>query len=188
FYEMVLLRDSLVVFAGLGLAWLAGRQLSAGTSRGWLGLGVAGGVALMLKFHFVLFLGGLAAAVLWRDRGRPRNGLRAAGLLVLGTALGLLPVMARNVAVRLPPIVPATNGTVTFILANAEDAGTVDWGLGHAAAILGASQNRLLPAAAATLRTHASVRSYLWLLARRFGAAWYWFETPTTKTSTTTGF
>jgi dolichyl-phosphate-mannose-protein mannosyltransferase len=178
FYEMVLLRDSLVVFAGLALAWLAGRQMAGGTPRGWLGLGVALGVALMLKSHFALLLAGLVAALVLRARGRPREWARAVAPLVLGTALGLLPVMARNVAVGLPPIAPATNGTVTFVLANAADAGTVDWGLGHAAAILGASQNRLLPAAVATLRTHATAASYAWLLARRFAAAWYWFETP----------
>lgn len=178
FYEMVLLRDSLVVFAGLALAWLAARQLAGGRSAGWLGLGAALGVALLLKAHFVVFLAGLLSVLVLRARGRLAGWARPVALVVLGTALGLLPVMARNAALRLPVLGLATNGTVTFVLANAEDAGTVDWGLGHTAAILGASNNRLLPAAVLTLRTHAGVWSYARLLAARFAAAWYWFETP----------
>lgn len=177
FYEMVLLRDSLVVFAGLGLAWLAGRQLASGTPRGWLGLGIAVGAALTLKSHFALFLAGLLAALVLRARGRFRDWVPAVAPLVLGTALALLPLMARNVAVGLPPLVPAANGTVTFVLANAADAQPTAWDLGHAAAILGASRS-LLPTAAATLRTHAGAGSYVRLLGQRFAAAWYWFEAP----------
>ena len=178
FYEMILLRDSLVVCAGLALAFLAGRQMARGTPRGWLVLGLACGVAVSLKSHFAVFAAGVAAAAFLRGRVRPRTRRPAVGLLVLGTALGLAPLMARNVAVGLPPLVPATNGTVTFILANAADAGTTDWGIGHAAAILAASGNRSWPAVAATLRTHASPAGWLRLWGRRFAAAWYWFEAP----------
>jgi len=178
FYEMVLLRDSLVVCAGLAVAFLAGRQLARGRARGWLVLGLACGLAITLKAHFALLVPGIAAAAVLRGRGRARRWGAAAGLLLLGTTLGLAPLMARNVAVGLPPLVPATNGTVTFVLANAADAGTTDWGLGHAAAILAASNNRMWPAMAATLGTHASPGGWLRLLAGRFAAAWYWFEAP----------
>jgi hypothetical protein len=72
----------------------------------------------------------------------------------------------------------ATNGTVTFVLANAGDAGVSDLDQAHAAAILGSSQNRFLRAVFATLGTQRSVATYLRLLARRFAAAWYWWERP----------
>ena len=178
FYEMILLRDSLVVCAGLVLAFLAGRQLARGTPRGWLALGLACGVAVTLKSHFGLFALGAGAAACVRGRGQPRKWRPAVGFLLLGTALGLAPLMVRNAAVGLPLLVPATNGTVTFALANAADSGTTEWGVGHAAAILAATDNRAWPVVAATLRTHDSPAGWLRLLARRLAAAWYWFEAP----------
>jgi hypothetical protein len=178
FYEMILLRDGLVVFAGLAVAWLAGRQLEAGRPRGWFGLGLALGVAIMLKSHFALYLAGLVAVIGLRSPGHPREWTRAVAPLLLGAAVGLLPMVARNLAVGVSPLGIATNGTVTFVLANAADAGTTEWDLGHAPAILGSSQNRFLPAAAGALKTQPSVAHYVRLLGRRFAAAWHWYESP----------
>jgi hypothetical protein len=178
FYEMILLRDSLVVFAGLALAWLAGRQLAAGSPWGWLGVGLFAGVTLLLKAQFLLFLAGLIVVLGRRYLRRPRDLARAAAPLVLGALVGLFPLAARNLAVGVAPLGLATNGAVAFVLANAGHAGVTEWDLAHAPAILGSTQNRFLPSAAAALRTQRSVASYLRLLARRFGAAWHWYERP----------
>jgi 4-amino-4-deoxy-L-arabinose transferase-like glycosyltransferase len=178
FYEMILLRDSLVVCAGLALAWLGGRQLAAGTPRGWLGVGLLAAVAILLKGHYALLLAGLAAVLCARSLRHPRGWSRAVAPLLLGAAVGLLPLVARNLAVGVPPLGLATNGTVTFVLANARDADVSASDIAHAPAILGSSQNRLLPAVAATLRTQPGVAAYLGLLARRFGGAWHWWERP----------
>jgi 4-amino-4-deoxy-L-arabinose transferase-like glycosyltransferase len=181
FYEMVLLRESLIVAAGLGLVWLVLRAEERPSALTWGTLGLAAGLALLLKSSFVLFLAP-ALAVL---AGRPRPTWAATGrlgaALGVGLTLGLAPLPARNLAVGAPPLAASSVGAVTFVNAN-----TVDYppetgffiSLEHAPRIMGASDGRFGPAAVAALRTHPGAASYARQLLGKLRAVWHWYEVP----------
>jgi hypothetical protein len=180
FYEMLLLRDSLLVCAGLMLIWL--------TDRAWRGsgparfgvLGFAMGVSLLLKSTFALLVFGVlvATAVRFRDQRRTlfgRGGAMLAGLLIPLTLLA-----ARNVAVNVPPLSLASSGVLTFVASN-EIHYLPDVGFGIdapvLAAVLGDANGRWRPAVAATLRTQ-SVGTDIQMIWQKWDRAWHWYEIP----------
>lgn len=178
FYEFTLLRDSLVVFLGLLLVELLDRASARRTARCWLASGLALGLAIALKSHFLLM--GLAAAGLLvaQCRRHPRKLAACGALLATGLALSLGPLVVRNRAVGAPAFTIDANGAVTFLIANAADSDCVSWETRYAAPVLAASDGRFLPTVIATLKTHPSVLSYLRLLGTKALATWYWYESP----------
>ena len=181
FYEMVLLRESLIVAAGLALVWLVLRAAERPDALTWGLAGLAGGLSLLLKSSFLLFLLPALAVLAARPRPTWAATLRRSAAWVAGAAIGLLPLAARNVAVGLPPLALSSVGAITFVNANTEDyppeAGFFV-SLAHAPEIMGTSQGRFLPAALAALRTHPGPGSYLRQIMGKLGAAWHWYEVP----------
>lgn len=178
FYDFVLLRATLVTFAGLLLVLLLERARQGPGRQAWFWAGIACGLAMILKSHFVFMLAGgvgLGVGRYWKS-WRAMGG--AGGALAAGFLIGFGPVVVRNVVVGAPPLVTATGGGPTFVIANAEDARDTGLGFGHAARILAETDNSFLPTVIATLRTHPSVTSYLRLLGRRLLAIYHWFEAP----------
>lgn len=121
FYEMTLIRTSLMVFASLGLLVAFERAFERGGWGRWAAAGAAMGAALMLQTTFILF--GLAAAGLlaWRHRDRAREGLRAAGAVAIGVIALVSPAVIRNAAVGAPLLGFSAVGPVTFLAANLTD-------------------------------------------------------------------
>jgi len=62
FYEGLLLRDSLIAFTGLAIVWLTDRARQSPGVAPWFVLGLALGVACLLKSSFLLLAAALAAA------------------------------------------------------------------------------------------------------------------------------
>jgi hypothetical protein len=178
FYEMLLLRAALIVFAGLGLTWLIGRSIDHPTPRGWSVTGLAFGVALAIKAHLLLFLAAVVAMTAWTTRRQPKAMLRWALPLAAGVAVGVAPLVARNLVVGIAPLAAAGNGTPSFVIANGAHATDTMWDLGNATRVLGDTDGRFLPAVLATLRTHPGVASYVRLVWSKFRALWYWYEKP----------
>jgi 4-amino-4-deoxy-L-arabinose transferase-like glycosyltransferase len=178
FYEFVLLRATLIVFFGLLLVFLLDEARDRWTFVSWLAAGVALGLALALKAHFVLMVpaaGALLLAGCWKHR---RRCVGCTIALSLGLLASFSPVVVRNLIAGAPPLALASNGPLTFLVSNAEDSGYVHWGMRHAAPILGQTNNAFWPTAIATLKTHPSFASYLRLLGEKAFATWYWFEEP----------
>ncbi|MHC4094161.1 MAG: glycosyltransferase family 39 protein, partial [Planctomycetota bacterium] len=178
FYEMILLRDCVIVFAGLGLAWLVGRAVDHPTPRVWSITGLAFGITMALKAHFLLFLVAVVAMMAWDTRRRPKELLRWVLPLAAGVAVGVAPLAARNLAVGTGPLSTAGNGTPSFVIANGVNATDTMWDLGNATRILGDTDCRFLPAVLATVRTHPGVSSYLRLVWSKVTALWHWYEKP----------
>ena len=181
FYEMVLLRESLIVAAGLLLVWLVLRAMDRPSALSWGAVGLAGGLSLLLKSSFVLFLAPVAAVLACRPRPSWRETARLVAALAGGVALALAPAVARNVVVGVSPLSLSSVGAVTFVNANVEDypaEGGFYVSLKHAPAILGASEGRLLPAARGALGTHAGVSSHLRQLLAKLAVAGHWYEVP----------
>ena len=175
-YEFVLLRVTLIVFAGLLIVFQLERACESRRVLPWLWLGLMLGMSVWLKAHFALMV--VAALTLlvvrfWKHKDRLGP---AAGACVAGVVVGFSPVVVRNLAAGAPPLAIASNGPATFLISNAEDVRLPYWGMRHAARILGETDNALLPTTIATLKTHSSLTSYLALLGNRLAETWHWFE------------
>lgn len=185
YYDLLLLRDAMVAMVGMGLVLLSQRALERATTGRWAALGAALGVALCLKSSFALLFGVVLAGLLWSRRREGRALLVRAGALLAAAALLLSPVVARNVAVGAPPFALSSVGAITFIGANTADYGR-DGGLVgdffvspvHAAAIMGRSDGRFLPAVIETLRTHEGPASLVRQWLAKLAAILWWYEIP----------
>jgi 4-amino-4-deoxy-L-arabinose transferase-like glycosyltransferase len=185
FYELVLLRVTLIVFCGLLLVFLLERArandpaLPLGKiALRWMWVGVLLGLCLALKAHFLLMVFasvGLLVAQYWKRWGRLGW---CGGALLAGLLVGFSPVVVRNVVVGAPPFVTASSGPPTFLISNAQGASQSSWDTRHAARILGETGGALVPTVIATLKTHPTVSSYLRLLGQKALATWYWYEEP----------
>ena len=180
FYEMLLLRDSLIAFAGVAIAWIADRAL-LGRRAWWFGaLGAAIGLAYLLK-STLLVPGALVAAMvlmsLWRSR---RPVLVPAAVLCGGLALAVAPLAARNVRVGVPAFSLASSGPLTFVSSNDANA-LPDAGFGidvpRLARFLGDTDGSWGAAAAAVAERHTA-GTYAAMMWRKWDRAWHWFEIP----------
>jgi hypothetical protein len=176
FYEFVLLRVTLIVFAGLLIVFQLERACESRRVLPWLWLGLMLGASVWLKVHFALMVVAVLALLVVRLR-RQRDRLGpATAACVAGVLVGFSPVVVRNLAAGAPPLALASNGPATFLISNAGDVQSSYWGMRYAARILGETDSALLPTAVATLKTHPSLGSYLVLLSGKLADTWHWFE------------
>jgi len=180
FYELSLLRESLITFMWLGLVCLTDQALARGTWRWWALTGLACGLGVLLKITFFPFFLGVLAILFLHYRAAPRVLVPSAAALAGGLVLCLLPVMARNLAVGVPPLTLQSVAAITFINANAAgfSPGEGFFVSKHAAPIMANTDGAFIPAVLETLKTHASPWSYLKLLSSKFAAIWHWYEVP----------
>jgi 4-amino-4-deoxy-L-arabinose transferase-like glycosyltransferase len=180
FYELVLLRTTVEVFATLGLVALTEAAFRRDRRGLWFALGLAFGVSILLKTTFATFAILVAVAVVFVGRRAPGRILSRGGLALAGLALGLLPAAARNLAVGAPTLGLSSVGAVTFICANAADARPERGFLLSAFAprILGETGGELVPSAVRTLETHRDPASFARLLLRKVSAALHGHEIP----------
>lgn len=181
FYELLLLRDSVIVFWGLLLVWLWLVASERQRPFFWALGGAAGGLSVLLKSTFALLLLAMLVGLVIQERRNVRALLRSALPAALGLSLAIAPVVARNLAVGAPPFAFAGVGTVTFVAANTADAPA---GEGffvsplHLARILWESDGRFLPALGLTVATHSNVLHWLGLLGAKLAYSFHWHEIP----------
>ena len=177
FYELLLLRDSLIAGAGLAVVWIADRAIATGRRRWFLALGLSLGLGYLLKSSFLVLAVLIVPTVLAWKRTRV---LAAGAMVAAGIGLAILPLAVRNVHVGVPPVQVATSGPLTFLSAN--DASAVpDAGFGidvpRLARFLGDTEGTWRDAVAAVARRHTA-GSYAALTWRKWDRAWHWFEIP----------
>jgi 4-amino-4-deoxy-L-arabinose transferase-like glycosyltransferase len=180
YYEMLLLRESLLVATSLLLVlWLTPAGRPHGT-RFFFGLGVASGLALLLKTSLALWLVPALAVRCSVGRRDVREAASRFAAALAGVALALAPVVARNVTVGTPALALSGVGAMTYVNANAEDfPGDVGAFVSrHAGPILTDAGGRFLPSAIAALRTHPGPGSYARQLGRKLAAVCHWYEIP----------
>ncbi len=130
FYQLALLRDWMVPIGGALVLATAIAAIRRGAPGRLLGVGLLLGLATLLKSTALLWLPVLGWW-LWRarERGTPAPVLVRAAALGLGFALGIAPLVVRNVAVGAPPLALSNRLPEGLIQGNAADAQPV--GLGH---------------------------------------------------------
>ena len=178
FYEVTLLRDALVVFLTMALALLMAWTVD-GPRRRWFVLGLAFGAAALVKQTFLAFPLLMAVWRLAAVRSPARDRLAAAGLVLAGLSLALLPVALRNVTVGVPVL--AMNGSALSQLPLFHTAGAtpfaVDVDMDYVRVLLaakGSAVRGLLEAA----RTHQSAWGLMALEAKKAAYAWHGYESP----------
>jgi 4-amino-4-deoxy-L-arabinose transferase-like glycosyltransferase len=175
-YEATLLRDGLVVFATLALA-LAMHWAAEGGGRRWLVLGLAFGAAALVKQSFLFFPAVLGVWRLAAVRAPLPERLAAAGLVLGGMCLALLPAALRNVAVGVPAL--ALNGSAAAMLAvyQTASASPLDIVIGpEYTGLLVATDGRMFPSLLEAARTHANAWGILALDLEKLLYAWHGFE------------
>jgi 4-amino-4-deoxy-L-arabinose transferase-like glycosyltransferase len=179
YYELLLLRDSTITFAGLGVVWLTGRAIG---SRRWYWFAVVGaalGLASLLKSTFALLAVIVAAGVLLEVRDRRRDLVMSSCAMAAGFLLALAPLAVRNTELGVSPVALAGSGALTFATSNDVEAPAsgeffVPRGLGE---LLARSGPSLVPAVFETLRPH-TVSSLIALAWRKLDNVWHWYEIP----------
>jgi 4-amino-4-deoxy-L-arabinose transferase-like glycosyltransferase len=180
FYELLLLRDSLIACAGLTIVWLADRAIERDGWRWPAALGIALGLAFLLKSSFLLLAIGVIPIVVVSRRYHRRAVLQPAAALAAGVAIAILPLAVRNVRVGVPPLSMASSGPLTLVSAN--DAGALpDVGFGidvpRLTQFLGDTDGSWR-AAVAAVRERQSIGGYAAMTWRKWDRAWHWFEIP----------
>ena len=186
-YELLLLRDSLVVFAGLGLVWLAGNVRQRPTVASWAGFGLACGVAMLLKTTLLalclplaagLVIVGFRRGAVGQNRGHQR--LRYVMAMVAGFAVAAAILVLRNALAGGPLYITSGNGAITFVSSNNvgyPTAGGFSIDIQRVGAIMCATQGHFLSAAVKTVGAHTpgSLVSLFW---HKFDHVWFWYEMP----------
>jgi 4-amino-4-deoxy-L-arabinose transferase-like glycosyltransferase len=180
YYELILLRESAIVFAGLALTWQIDRAFSRQRWTGFAVLGVSLGVACMLKSTFVLAGLAVGIAMVVRYRRDRQALLTAAGATAAGVLIAVMPLAARNAAAGVPPLSLASSGPLTFGFSNdvnyrVESGFAIDDR--QMAQAMSETGSRWMPTVVRTLRAH-TVTSFLSLVWRKWDRIWHWYEIP----------
>ncbi|MEM7247226.1 MAG: glycosyltransferase family 39 protein [Acidobacteriota bacterium] len=182
-YETTLLRAPLVVVLSLAFAWWWERQEESGTDRGWLVLGVLGGLCYLLKPNLVLLSVGVVAWRAWpvlKTKDWHRLLERPLRFFGIGVVIVLLPLIARNLAVGVGPMSVSSVGAATFVGANSADQVPGNWwATKEEARILEEGDSKLSRVIWPTLATHGSPWALVkWQLRKTWVIVW-WFDRPT---------
>jgi tetratricopeptide (TPR) repeat protein len=186
FYETLLLRDSLVALAGLGIVWLAGPVLADARGDGRLpigravALGLCGGLAWLLKSTFVALWFVIALGIVLGYTDRVRRLSKVAAAMLAGFAIAIAPLAVRNTAVGVAPLTLARLGGFTFVASNGASAnpdGGWEIDAPGLASFLGDTDGSLRAAVRTTLDAHTP-QTFVSLLWRKWDRTWHWFDIP----------
>jgi 4-amino-4-deoxy-L-arabinose transferase-like glycosyltransferase len=122
FYEMVLLRASLISFWGLLLVWCTLRVQRRQSPTSYLALGLAGGLALLIKSNFLILLGGISLLILWEQRNALRQFKYPFIAMAAGFLIAMVPLVTRNLIVDAPPLSRESVTAVGIIVGNNRNA------------------------------------------------------------------
>ncbi len=180
YYELILLRESAIVFAGLALTWLIDRAFARERWTGFAVLGVSLGLACTLKSTFILAVLATGIAIVVRYRQERRALVVAAGAAAAGVLMAVTPLVARNVAAGAPPLALASSGPLTFGFSNdvnyrVESGFAIDDR--QMAQAMSETGSRWVPMVVQTLRAH-TVTSFFSLVWRKWDRTWHWYEIP----------
>ena len=175
-FDGMLLRVSPITFIGLLLVDLTDRAVRVPTLGRWFLAGLVGGLSILLRANFVLFVAGQLAAAVIIGR-RPRH----AALLLLGLSVALGLLVARNLAVGVSPLGVSSAGGLNIILANSPG---FDPELGfnldepQVARLMGQSEGRMLASFAAAIQAHESPIDLLRIVGEKLRLTLHWHEKP----------
>jgi hypothetical protein len=179
FYEMVLLRSTMAVLAGILVVCLLGLAMERDKPGWWILAGAATGLAVLVHAYFILFVLVWIVFLAFHFRKKYRNMLVSMLAYTAGVVLSLSPVMVRNVALDVPVMSMSNNSAVGFItMNNALFKSFQGWmiDLGGATAIMAETDGSLMKSILPTLATHPDFLSILDMVWNKFHATFSWYE------------
>lgn len=181
FFEGVLLRATLISFAGVGLVYLMLWALRGENFRKWALVGFACGAAMLLKTTFVLFLiGTLAVVVLhYRRAGRRWSSISLTGAVLAGVMVAIAPLIVRNVWVGVSPFSFSSVTSITLLAANCPgtNPGLFTLNLSLLAGEVGILDGSTTSSLVEILRMH-SLLSFLQMMWAKVAMIFLWYEHP----------
>ena len=126
-YDAVLLRGPWVVLASLLLTWLLLRVRERFTAAGAGIVGLVVGISILLNESFAMLALLVPLVLVWWAPGVSRAAV-SLGAFVVGLGVSLAPLVARNVALGVPPLQVARQGALVFAFFNASDADPLIFG------------------------------------------------------------
>ena len=177
-FELVLVRETLVVLATVALALGLDVASERGTARACLLAGLGLGAAIQLKSIFLpvaLIAAGLFAL---RARGLGRSPWQPPAWLLLGMLLALAPLVLRNEIVGAPPFSIYGAGGPVFILGGAYEAGAEagSFRLQSMHEVLAKSQGTILASVFHSVASYPDAWSFLANVFDKIDATFYWYE------------
>jgi 4-amino-4-deoxy-L-arabinose transferase-like glycosyltransferase len=153
-HETLVLRDTLGVTVSLLLLWWLAGCPEPQVLR-WLVAGWLFALALLAREATLVFAPFVALWIARRFGRHPRALVTVALAFAAGVALGLAPLVARNLAVGAPPLSLSTRGVEAFVYGNAADSAMIGVTLPAATgSILERADGRLGAAIRLTLATY----------------------------------
>jgi 4-amino-4-deoxy-L-arabinose transferase-like glycosyltransferase len=180
YYEVLLLRESAMVAVCLATAWLTDRALARERRRDFVMLGALLGAGILLKSSLLLLAAGVIAGVVVIYRSRAPQRSRALGLMAAGAAIVIGPLIARNVAVGVPPLSLASAGPLTFVTSNEATSQPEQGNFINTevlARFLGETDGGWGAAWQTVVAGHTAT-SFAQLVWRKWTLAWHWYELP----------
>ncbi len=181
FYEMVLIRATLIKFTVAFTLFLTIVALQRKSWLPWLGAGVAFGAGLLVKTIFKILLLATVLGLIVRSIRAPRTALRPLLGLAGGVMLCMLPIVYRNTVLGNPLMSVAATERYTFFLAHSayyDPVYNTVPNVSQIARFMGDSGNSTVSAVLYTLRTHEDLQSYLKLTCNKLAALFFWYEWP----------
>ena len=184
FYELVLVRESLIVFAGLLLVFLMDKALKKSSTSKLFMLGAVNAFCILLKSIFFLFLLLTVVLLFFTYRKQIRQFLIYSAVYLAGALTAYSPLLIRNAIVGVPLFSQNSVGALTAIAANDVDydpSMSYVINVPHAAEILGNTGGKTLPAIISSIKTHPNIRSYFNLELKKLALVFHWYEFPNNK-------
>ncbi|MEO8149281.1 MAG: glycosyltransferase family 39 protein [Bacteroidia bacterium] len=184
FYELVLVRESIIVFAGLLLVFLMDEAFEKISTKNFLILGVTISLCILLKSVFLLFLLLTLVLIFFIFRKQPNLIFRHAAILLAGAFVAYSPLLIRNAIVGVPLMTQNSVGSIAAIASNDVSYNpqeSYELNLKNTTEILEKTGGKTLPSFIYSLKTHPGVFSYLTLVFKKFALVFHWYEFPNNK-------
>ncbi len=179
FYDLILLRSSLLVFFSTGILFLAVLSKRRRGKVFWFLCGTVCGVAFLIKPTTVFFPMVLFFSMYFWSCLRGRTLVTACLLLTAGLIVAISPLIARNLIVGVSPLDMGAIARRTFVGANVAEASGYSWDTSYEAdRILEESRGSFIELAQRTLATHPDISSVFHLQLRKIKALFNAYEFP----------
>jgi Dolichyl-phosphate-mannose-protein mannosyltransferase len=180
-YDMVLLRSTLTVFLSLILLCFFEKAREKETPQYFLLFGVFSGLSYINQSYTILFIGACITLFLYEKRRKIASFLPFLKYYVVGLALILSLPIIRNITVGAPAMSIASNGGLTYIMANEKGINpyvALDLEMNNTTSIMDKTEGKMLPSMIESIASHNNFFSFLGLISQKIRATFYGFEMP----------
>lgn len=184
FYELVLVRESFIVFAGLFLVFMMDKAFENASAKNFFILGIIIAFCILLKSTFSLFLLLTIGISFFVFRRELKLFLRYTPMLLAGALIIYTPLLIRNSIVGVPLFTQNAIGSISVIASNDVNYNpeeSYELNLKNTTEIIDKTGGQTIPSFILSMKTHPDVLSYLTLLTKKLALVFHWYEFPNNK-------